>query len=172
VVWSVGGFVGGLLGVCWGEQKRCARLLVPQPSPRPLSPTQPNPTPRINLRENELESAGAAIIARALPTLPALQSLDLAGNQMGRGGALAVVRALVAGGRASFTRLVLDENYLTDDAVDAARDLLSSALGGDGCLSVEDLDPGAAEDEDEGEDEGMDDGAGDELAAALAKAQI
>lgn len=127
---------------------------------------------RLNLRENELESAGAAEIARALPGLPALRVLDLAGNQIGKGGALAVARALVAGGRTSFERLVLDENYLDDDTVEAVRALLASAFGSDACLSAEDLDPDAADDEDEADfsigDVAMDGGEGDALADALA----
>ena len=131
------------------------------------SPRSPQ---RLNLRENELESAGAAAVARALPALPALQALDLAANQITKSGAAAAVRALVAGGRRSFSRLVLDENYLTDDAVEVVRDLVVGAFGGDGCLSVEDLDPDAAEDEeDEDGDEAMDGGEGDALAAALEK---
>jgi hypothetical protein len=131
------------------------------------SPT-PHPT-RLNLRENELESAGAATIARALPTLPALTALDLAANQIGRGGALAVARALVAGGRASFSQLVLDENYLTDDAAESVRDLAAAAFGGGGCVSLEELDGDAAEDEDDDEADAMEDSVGDDLAAALAR---
>lgn len=124
---------------------------------------------KLNLRENELESAGVAILARALPTLPTLKSLDLAANQVARNGATVVARALVSAGRKSFDRLVLDENYLTDDAVEAVRDLLVGAFGGDSCLSVEELDPDMAEDEDEEDAQGMDDDVGDALAAALEK---
>ena len=125
---------------------------------------------RLNLRENELESAGAAAVAGALPSLPALQQLDIAANQVGPAGTLAVGRELVAGGRRTFERLVLDENYVTDDALARLRQLLGAAFGGDGCLSAEELEPDMAEDEeDEGDDEAMDDGAGDELAAALEK---
>jgi Ran GTPase-activating protein 1 len=135
----------------------------------PLTTTNPSHA-RLNLRENELESAGASTIARALPSLPALSQLDLAANQISRAGAQAVARALVSAGRRSFERLVLDENYLTDEAVEGVSDLLTGAFGGADCLSAEELDPDAAEDDEEDEeggDEGMDDGAGDELAAAL-----
>jgi hypothetical protein len=137
------------------------------PPPEPSTYLRTVPA-RLNLRENELESAGAAAVARALPGLPALQFLDLAANQFSRAGALAVARGLVSGGRQSFSRLVLDENYLTDDAVEAVRDLLVGALGGDSCLSAEELDPDAAEEEEE-EEEGMQDDEGDALAAALEK---
>ncbi|KAI8468546.1 MAG: hypothetical protein J3K34DRAFT_8402 [Monoraphidium minutum] len=120
---------------------------------------------RLNLRENELESAGAAAVARALPGLPALQTLDLAANQVGKAGALAVARGLAAGGRSSFSKLILDENFFDDDAAEAVRDALGGGLAG--CeLSVEELDPEGAEEEEE-EDEAMDDGGADELAAAL-----
>jgi hypothetical protein len=98
--------------------------------------------------------------------------LDLAANQISRAGALAVARGLVAGGRKAMGRVVLDENYLTDDAAEAVRDLIGSAFGGDGCLSLEELDGDMADDEDdddEGGDAAMDDGAGDALAAALEK---
>lgn len=125
------------------------------------------PRPRLNLRENELESAGAATVARGLPTLPALQLLDLAANQISPAGAVAVARALVSAGRSSFTRLVLDENYLTDECIESARDLVVGAFGGDGCLSVEELDPDAAEEDEDVE--GMDDDEGEALAAALEK---
>lgn len=108
------------------------------------------------------------MVARALPGLPALASLDLAGNQISKGGAAAVARALVAGGRRAFSKLVLDENFLDDEAVEGVRGLLATAFGGDGCLSVEELDPDAAEDEDEADFMATDDGAGDALADALA----
>lgn len=87
--------------------------------------------------------------------------------QIGPAGTLAVGRALVSGGRAAFERLTLDENYVTDDALAALRELLGGAFGSDGCLSAEELEPDMAEEEDEGELEAMDDGAGDDLAAAL-----
>jgi hypothetical protein len=152
------------------------RRIITLPSPNSPPPARSRPSrppihpslPRLNLRENELESAGAAAIARALPSLPALQLLDLAANQISRAGALAVARALVSGGRKSVGRVVLDENYLTDDAAEAVRDLVSGAFGSDGCLSMEELEGDMAE-EDEDEEEGMQDEEGDALAAALEK---
>lgn len=79
---------------------------------------------RLNLRENELEDRGAAIIARVLPSLPALQVLDLCANQIMRPGAVAVAKALVSQGRKEFQLLALDENAISDAGVEQITDLL------------------------------------------------
>lgn len=88
----------------------------------------PAPNDRLNLRENELEDAGAAVLSRVLPALPGLQWLDLTQNQITRPGAVLVVRAL-AGGCKQLQFLGLDDNGISENGVEQVTELME--VGGE-----------------------------------------
>jgi len=136
---------------------------------------------RLNLRENELGDEGVLLALRGPlegGALPALEHLDLCGNQLGRAGAVGVARALAsASPRPPLACLALDENAISEAGVELLRAVVKGAFGGDGVLGpLDDNDAdGADEDEDEeNEEEGGGDGDGDDggLSAAMAGVKV
>ena len=142
---------------------------------------------RLNLRDNELESAGVVSIAAGLSaagkgagTSWALREVDVSASQVGRKGAVALAAAVATAPHLS--SLALDDNQIAEDGVRSVEEILrgtgkAGALGPmDDNAPEEDADDAEEEEEDEDEDEeegvsgeGGDDGG---LADAMAAARI
>jgi hypothetical protein len=82
----------------------------------------------LNLSGNELGPAGGDALARTLPHLPALQTVDLSECGLGDGGWAAVAAAL--GGASGLTRLNLRDFAVEDEALlRSARAAVAAARG-------------------------------------------
>ena len=117
----------------------------------------------LNVRENELENAGAKVLAAGLAACPSLTTLDASSNQLRRPGAVALAKA-VAKAAENLKLLALDENEISEEGVEEVEEILrgagkAEALGplddndGDGDDDDEEAEEAEEEEEEEAEEE-------------------
>lgn len=116
------------------------------------------------LDDNELTSAGALKIARALKpdSTPALTVVSMTGNGVGGRGAVALATAAAA--LPAVTAVGLNENAIAEESLARVRELLSEDVLGDMSDNEEDEDEDE-DGEDEGDEEASDEGTDDEVDA-------
>lgn len=114
---------------------------------------------RLNLMENELRDKGAVIVSNAIKDgLASLRELDLSVNELGRIGAVAAAQAVSS--KVDFKSLNLNGNQISEQGIEALREVLAKGVGGVAVLGP--LDENEAEEEEEDKEKDEEDGTDDE----------